>query len=394
MNTRGSYGGSALRRMLATPSGVAMLLVASLVVCGGAASAGRAATRVDPFTGGDGPVWSPDGTQIAYIGPAPSDVMSVKTQVFTQLLGLDHVFVVAADGSGLPNVVATAPRGEILDQLGWAAGGVLVYADSNYTLWSVDPPRKTVTRLGTDGTTSGEVFALSPNGREVAFTAPCNCNVPLGTAVDLVGVSGGRVRALPRPSGALDSGPSFSPDGTQVVFTRVRTDETAAHRPPNGSLVVADVRGGQQRSIDVDGTWPAFSPNGRWIAFFAAGGLEIVLAAGGTPRLLVPFRYVEGLASYSWSPSSNEIAYDTGQKIGTVTLAGSTTRFSLPALDPTPGGAADPPQWSPDGRSIAFSASAKTEGSWSRAGGVVRLDEHEIRVYVIGAEGTGMRRLA
>lgn len=380
--------------MLAASSRVTVMLVASMVLSAGLASSGLASTGVSPFTVGDDAVWSPDGTQIAYIGPAPREVMSQSTQVFSQLPGLDQVIVVAADGVGSPKVVATAPQGEILDQVGWAAGTTVVYADSNYTLWSADPARKAARRLGIDATTSGAVFALSPNGREVAFTAPCNCNVPQGTAVALVGVSGGPVRTVPRPRDALDSDPSFSPDGTQVVFTRVVIGKSGAPGPQNGSLVVAGVRGGPQRSIDVFGSWPSFSPNGRWIAFLASAGLEVIPADGGTPRVLVSFRYVNDLAGYSWSPNSTELAYNTGLTIGTTTLSGSNTTFSLPSLKPTPGGAGDPPQWAPDGTSIAFTAIEQHRGSWSRAGGILTLEGAEIGIYVIGADGTGMRRLA
>ena len=93
------------------------LLVASVVLLGGSASAGPSSGRATSFEGGEGPVWSPDGTQIAYIGPAPREFVSPKTETFTEIPGRNHVTVVAADGSGSRRVVATAPRSEALDEV-------------------------------------------------------------------------------------------------------------------------------------------------------------------------------------------------------------------------------------------------------------------------------------
>ena len=58
-----------------------------------------------------------------------------------------------------------------------------------------------------------------------------------------------------------------------------------------------------------------------------------------------------------------------------VALSGKGTTLPITGLRP----ASDTPQWSPDDGSIAFTAS-KQSG--------------DIRVYVIGADGSGLRRIA
>ena len=328
------------------------LLVVSIFLFGGAASARRDSGRVRTFSLGASPVWSPDGTQIAYVG----------SKALTEVPRLRHVIVVAADGSGLRQVVATAPRGESLEEVRWAADKTFVYSDTNYTLWSVSRVRKAVKQLATLGLVGipAGPFAISPDGRQVVFDAPCGCGLAQATVVETIAVGGGRVRRLSR-TGA--SRASFSPDSRQLVLTS------------KGVLVVMPAHGGPVRSLGLRGYLPAWSPDGRWIAFQGADHqLEIVPAAGGTARTLVSSRIAwAGVVAFSWSPDSTKLVYYTNAKLGTVNLSGRTSIFSLHGLRLDHG----IPQWSPDGNSIAFTA--------------IDIDDG---VYVIRANGTGIRRVA
>jgi Tol biopolymer transport system component len=320
-------------------------------------------------------VWSPDGTQIAYIGPTQTRDASGN------LAGLNHVIAVGADGSG-PRVVATAPRDTILVETRWAAAGRFVYQVSDlFSLRSVDPATSTVARLGTVGLTAGaeEAFTLSPDGRKAAFTAPCGCKFPQIYAVHVAPASGGQARSLPRPANATDYDPSFSPDGKQVAFVRTLFGKSAPKIDRNQSILVESVQGGPVRPLHVSGYLPAWSPNGQWIAFQRfTGQLEIVPAAGGKARVLIPrMSPAYGGAAFSWSPDSTKLVYTNGTRFGTVALTGQRTTFSLSGLRPD----RNTPQWSPDGGSIAFTA-------------VKKGADLDIRVYVIGADGSGLRRLA
>ena len=350
---------------------VSAFAVVSLVVAlvGGSGSGPvRATAAAVPFGGGYGPVWSPDGTRLAFIGPVP-DVLGDPAA-----RGFMHVLV--TDGSSAPKVVATAPPQQTLGEVRWAAGGRFVYEDSNYTLWSTGHPARRLGALGVTGVV-GESFSLSRDGRQVAFTAPCNCGVPQGDEVRLVPASGGASRALPRPKGALDSDPSFSPDGSKVAFARVLTSKSGRTPYGNEFIEVEAVHGGAARSLGVNGSAPVFSPDGRWVAFVGRAGIEVVAAGGGHARTLLPLRCCSIRAAYAWSPDAKSLAYVSDTGAGTVTLAGSRTVFSIPGLHPD----LHTPQWSPDGKTIAF-------------GAIRNGDDLGYGVYLIGADGAGLRRVA
>ena len=320
-------------------------------------------------------MWSPDGTQIAYIGPT-------RTSNTSGELGLDRVVVVSGDGSTPQRIVASAPRETTLVEARWAASGRIVYQVSDlYSLRSVDLTTGAVVKLGEVGLASGveEAFTLSPDRRKVAFTALCGCKFPLINAIHVVAASGGQVRALPRPANASDYGPSFSPDGKQVTFVRTLFGKSAPKFDRNQSILVESVQGGPVRPLHVSGYLPAWSPDGRWIAFQAlTGQLDVIPAAGGKPRILIPrMSRAYGDAAFSWSPGSTKLVYTNGTRIAAVDLSGMRTTFSIPGLRPD----LNTPQWSPDSSSIAFTAVRKGA-------------DLDIRVYVIGADGTGLRRLA
>ncbi|HVG19485.1 MAG TPA: S9 family peptidase [Blastocatellia bacterium] len=256
---------------------------------------------------------------------------------------------------------------------------------------------------------------LSPDGRWIAYTIAdtdkaANKRI---TQIYLTSVEGGEARQLTNEKQSSTS-PRWSPDGKRLAFVSARDGES--------QIWVMDVEGGGVKKISgistgADG--PVWSPDGRWIAFtsevypecetddcnkkrleqVAQSKVKAKIAdrllyrhwtswkegkrthvfvvpaeSGPTPgaaRDLTPGDYdappfsLGGPPDYAFSPDSKEVAFarntdkdesrSTNGDIFTVAVAGGEARRITgdnPANDLSP-------QYSPDGRYIAYRAQSK-----------------------------------
>jgi Tol biopolymer transport system component len=216
------------------------------------------------------------------------------------------------------------------------------------------------------GTDAG--LTWSPNGRLLAFGQ--------GGRLAIIRHDGAGLRLLPQLTES-ELEPAWSPDGRRLAFV--------GNQPcPYCSWLYA-VRGdgtGLRRVVKMGARWPTWSPTGR-IAFVnwddqyrrpvpPADGLYTIRPDGSRLRRLFG-RYWGTGQQPDWSPDGRRIAFRARNHIFTLRADGrGLRRLTAPKENP-PGQGSSDPTWSPDGRYIAF------------------IRDYDL--YVMRANGRGLRRL-
>jgi Tol biopolymer transport system component len=207
--------------------------------------------------------------------------------------------------------------------------------------------------------------AFSPDGKQIAFVSTRSSSSSLlypGVDYSLLG---GDIWVMPALGGSArriaEGGnfPSWSPDGTTIIYTR----GTAWFQPKMRRVAA---QGGEPQDIQISfganeppqafWLYPSYSSDKRWIAFEARGNIFLVNAEGGEARRIIKGRRpVWGLNSQAIIYSNSE----PGKNFSLWQIPFSTT-------DGTASGAPEPltvgrgrdmqPAVSRNGKLIAFAA--------------------------------------
>jgi Tol biopolymer transport system component len=239
--------------------------------------------------------WSPDGSLLAFFSQEGAEASGIR--------------VVNADGTGARPLVAGG--GSFTEFEGWSADG----QELAFTLEAVDPdtgdPYSELRTVDLGGSQHllhshlGEMWysaTWSPSSHELAFRADFQ--------IVVVDADSGTTKVVANAESL--GGPVWSPDGTKLLFSR-------GHGAGQNSLAVAD------------------------------------LARGTTSQLVStgPIEY-EQVASYSWSPAGDRVAWlDTNGLFDVRADGQGRTRLrNAPWIGWPPG--VGPATWSPNGDALAF----------------------------------------
>ena len=344
------------------------------------------------------PVWSPDGTRLAFVSlPSLEDWRDTTIEI------------VNADGTGLVDLSLTIPR-----RLDWSSLRL------NSAVWSRDGSLLAFTANEEDEDRSF-LFVSSADGTEARLVAS-----DIDRWVDPAWSSDGKVlyyvpdsegtsalHSVSVEDGAssevMELGPVYglelSPDGRLVAWL--------ASSPDGGSVVLGITDPSTQSTSRVDLPFPmpgtlanppqydilGWSPTGDRLALEAVYQLPIsrfspwefsylfvVDAQGVQTGAIMEIAIDRGLAwsGVAWSPSGREITYSEAYACSLLDRETCSEVYRLQVDRGSPwrltnvGGATSGAHWSPDGRRLAFASS-----------GTVNLDS----LYVMSADGTQLVKL-
>jgi Tol biopolymer transport system component len=283
---------------------------------------------------------------VAASAPASATFSGPNGQItfglFNPAIGDDQIWKSNPDGSH-PVQLTTVPS----EQSDWSPDGSRIAFDffdgQNVQIATMDTDGQDTLQLTTDETVFHGEPAYSPDGSRIAFEGD---PVDAPDGIFLMDASNGqevtRITSNPYPGEhAFDETPSFSPDGTQIVFDRQRFEHALGHQ---AALFVVRTDGSDLRRISPWGLQIGqadWSPSGDWIVFNSQN------------YALVPQIYI-------CHPDGTGLRQLTRGTNGDV------------SFDPT---------WSPDGTKIMFSHVHFTNGRGQQD------------LWVMNADGTGLSQV-
>ncbi len=202
------------------------------------------------------------------------------------------------------------------------------YDGELYTMKEGQQPKKLSVNIVTQSKANTDKFvsinggvgemAISPNGKEIAFTARGEVFV---TSVD--GSLTKRITNTPEQESFV----TFSPDGKSVVYASERDGrwsifKTTRVRETEEPFFFASTLLKEEPLVQnkLDNYLPNFSPDGKKLAFIEGRRtLKVLdLASNNTTTLMTPedlYHMGDGDQSFSWSPDSKWILFDWGKTL-------------------------------------------------------------------------------
>ena len=321
------------------------------------------------------PAWSPDGRYIAFVRLSPSGA---------------EVYVIPALGGPERKLAQTAA---IVDWSGEAStGGRLSWLPDGKSLAIVDRggPKEpnSIYLLSTEtrekrrltsppADWGGDAYpGLSPDGRTLAFVRVRNYE---SRDVFLQPVSDGAAGAEPRRltfDERLVDGIDWTPDGRSILFSSNRSGTDEMWRIP--------AFGGQPEGLAIgEGQHPSISRDGQRLAFARSSSNYNIWRVSGpaaTGKRTEPTKLIASTKRQyqpQFSPDGKRIAFGSSRSGSTEVWACDSEGLNPVQLTSFGGPDVGSPRWSPDGRWIAFDSTKEAHRD----------------IYVVSVEGGAPRRL-
>jgi Tol biopolymer transport system component len=345
------------------------------------------ARGADAWTISSNPVWSPDGRSVAW---AEVDPAGNRYRLETA----------AATALSTPHTIYTSKPfpGGCCGPLTWTRSGRILYI-ANFTLFSIPITRGKPTVLFR-GSTPG--YLLSPNQETVAVVDGCDCGHDTDK-IAFVNIRGGAPHRLPVAKDVSDDPVTFSPDGTELIFSTARLNRMTSTWS-HAHLMAVHVGGSTPVPLAKSGivgaefltnhtTSPTWSPDGNRIAAWlqTASGARLITIDTHTGRTTVAAPPRTQAWASSWSPDSSRLAYaatlrlgnDAQQALATVNSDGTHRKLFWNRgsnLYYESESSREPPAWSPDGAKLLFLARTGNSGG-------------PLEILTVSADGSAFTRI-
>jgi len=190
------------------------------------------------------PVWSPDGSKIAW----------VRYPQETCNCGPSDVWVMNADGTGRHNL--TNDRADVSDPT-WSPDGSQLAFTLSYGIYVIDADGTDEHRISPVGSFDFDP-AWSPDGQLIAFASSAD-NIEMFT----MRPDGTDRVQLSHTPGLIEEDPAWSPDGSRIAFSGLQPGKGwfVFMMPADGS--------GHHRVVDAFSLEPAWWPDGSKLVFYA-----------------------------------------------------------------------------------------------------------------------------
>jgi TolB protein len=191
------------------------------------------------------PVWSPDGTKLAYVS-----LEDRKPVVMVQDL-VTGAFRKLVNEKGSNSSPAYAPDGKKM--------AASLSKDGHTQIYTLNPDGSGLRRVSNSHDIDTEA-RFSPDGQWIYFLSDRSG----GPQIYKMPATGGNATRITF-HGNYNINPRPSPDGKTLAW---------ASRQPNGSfaLYVMDLASGQEQRLADDATEPSFAPNGKYIMYATTNG--------------------------------------------------------------------------------------------------------------------------
>ena len=267
------------------------------------------------------PVWSPDGTRIAY------------TQSDSRGGSGGEISVMNADGT---NHRRLTHRGG--SEPSWSGDGTRIAYTRGGAIYTVAVDGTDERQLTRGG---GSAPVWSPDGTRIAYTDReyVGGRIPWRSDIYVIDVDGTNRWHLTTDGNGAD--PDWSPDSTRIAYTLngniyvVNTDSSKRRQVTHNRFRSSLHRGPENPRWSPDGTRIAYTLNGKIYTMDSDGSNKAQLTDSSTvynPR---------------WSPDGTSIAYTSPGEIRVMNADGTGQQLLIES-------AVSPPVWSPDGTRIIF----------------------------------------